>query len=120
MPMLRRARRGSGAMAIGFMPQHEGDPARSGAMAMRLALTGLALALWLPLYRQLQPTADRIVTWLPVGQDGSLAAALRFFLYDTPKVLLLLTLVVFLMGVVRSFFSPERTRRLLAGRREGI
>ena len=33
-------------------------------------------------------------------------------LYDTPKVLLLLTLVVFGMGVVRSFFSPERTRAL--------
>ena len=33
---------------------------------------------------------------------------------------MLLTLVVFGMGVVRSFFSPERTRALLAGRREGV
>ncbi|MEZ5839363.1 MAG: permease [Hyphomicrobiales bacterium] len=45
---------------------------------------------------------------------------MRFFLYDTPKVILLLTLVVFVMGVVRSFFSAERTRALLAGRREGF
>ena len=45
--------------------------------------------------------------------------AVAFFAYDTPKVLLLLTLVVFAMGVVRSFFSPERTRSLLAGRHEG-
>jgi len=33
---------------------------------------------------------------------------------------MLLTLVVFAMGIVRSFFSPERTRALLAGRREGF
>jgi uncharacterized membrane protein YraQ (UPF0718 family) len=33
---------------------------------------------------------------------------------------MLLTLVVFGMGVVRSFFSPEKTRALLAGKREGI
>ena len=46
--------------------------------------------------------------------------AVQFFVYDTPKVLMLLTLVVFAMGVVRSFFSPERTRALLAGRREGF
>ncbi len=45
--------------------------------------------------------------------------AVAFFAYDTPKVLLLLTLIVFAMGMVRSFFSPERTRSLLAGRREG-
>ena len=33
---------------------------------------------------------------------------------------MLLTLVVFGMGIVRSFFSPERTRALLAGRSEGF
>jgi uncharacterized protein len=46
------------------------------------------------------------------------ASALEFFVYDTVKVMLLLTLVVFGVGVVRSFFSPERTRALLRGRRE--
>jgi len=45
-------------------------------------------------------------------------AALEFFVYDSVKVLLLLVLVVFGVGVVRSFFSPERTRALLRGRRE--
>ena len=51
---------------------------------------------------------------------ASLGEAIRFFAYDTPKVLMLLTLVVFGMGVVRSFFSPEKTRALLAGKREGV
>ena len=39
-----------------------------------------------------------------------LGAAVEFFVYETPKVLLLLTLVVFGVGIVRSFFTPERTR----------
>jgi uncharacterized protein len=37
-----------------------------------------------------------------------------------PKVMMLLTLIVFVMGVVRSFFSPEKTRALLSGKREGV
>jgi uncharacterized protein len=41
---------------------------------------------------------------------------LQFFFYDTPKVLLLLTGVVFVMGLVNSYFTPERTRALLSGR----
>jgi uncharacterized membrane protein YraQ (UPF0718 family) len=45
---------------------------------------------------------------------------LAFFLYDTPKVLLLLVLIVFLMGVVRTFVAPDRTRAFLAGRRMGV
>ena len=57
---------------------------------------------------------------MPVTPGTHLEEAASFFVYDTPKVLMLLTLVVFGMGVVRSFFSPERTRALLAGRREGI
>ena len=48
------------------------------------------------------------------------AAALQFFIYDAPKLLLLLTVVVFLMGMLNSYFTPERTRALLAGRREGV
>jgi hypothetical protein len=49
-----------------------------------------------------------------------LAHAVEFFVYETPKVLMLLTLVVFGVGIVRSFFTPERTRRILAGKRETV
>ncbi len=45
-------------------------------------------------------------------------SAVEFFIYEAPKVLMLLTVVVFGVGIVRSFFTPERTRRILAGRRE--
>lgn len=56
-------------------------------------------------------------TWID-ARHARLAAAVDFFLYETPKVLILLVVVVFAVGVVRSYFSPVRTRALLAGRRE--
>lgn len=53
-----------------------------------------------------------------MNPSSRLAAALEFFLHETPKVLMLLVVVVFGVGIVRGFFTPERTRRMLAGRRE--
>ncbi len=47
-----------------------------------------------------------------------LGSAVEFFTFETPKVLILLTAVVFVVGVLRSYFTPERARQLLAGRRE--
>lgn len=85
-----------------------------------LAGTLAALLVWSALYSQLIPFSDWAVSLLPVDPASHLGQSIAFFLYDTPKVLLLLTLVVFAMGVVRSFFSPERTRALLAGKREGV
>ena len=83
---------------------------------------GITLAVlgWCALYRQLQPFSRWAVAQMPVAQGSALASSAEFFFYDTPKVLMLLTLVVFAMGVVRSFFSPERTRQILAGKREGL
>lgn len=78
-----------------------------------------ALVLWGLVYSQLVAFSEWAADLLPVEPDSHLGEAIRFFLYDTPKVLLLLTLIVFGMGVVRSFFSPEKTRALLAGKREG-
>ncbi len=80
----------------------------------------LAVPVWLTLYRALAPVSELLVTALPVDRDTHLGGALQFFLYDTPKVLLLLTAVVFVMGMVNSYFTPERTRALLAGRAEGV
>jgi len=44
--------------------------------------------------------------------------AVRFFVFEVPRVLILLTCVVFVVGILRSFFTPARARRLLAGKRE--
>jgi uncharacterized membrane protein YraQ (UPF0718 family) len=80
----------------------------------------LAALLWWLLYQSLVPLSDALVAGLPVDRRSHLGSALQFFFYDTPKVLLLLTAVVFAMGVLNSYFTPERTRALLAGRTEGL
>ena len=79
-----------------------------------------AALVWLALYQALSPASEALVAALPVDRDSHLGGALQFFLYDTPKVLLLLTAVVFVMGMINSYFTPERTRALLAGRTEGV
>jgi uncharacterized membrane protein YraQ (UPF0718 family) len=79
----------------------------------------LAAAAWFGLYQTLSPASEALVAALPVERDSHLGGALQFFLYDTPKVLLLLTGIVFVMGMINSYFTPERTRALLAGRTEG-
>ncbi|KAB6715126.1 MULTISPECIES: permease [Roseobacteraceae] len=79
-----------------------------------------AVALWWILYHQLAPLAEWITGLLPVARHSHTGEAIAFFLYDVPKVMMLLTLIVFAMGVVRSFFSPEKTRALLSGKREGV
>ncbi|GGJ39845.1 permease [Neoroseomonas lacus] len=78
------------------------------------------IAAWAGLYSLLVPFSNWLVSLLPVDRQSQLGEAIAFFFYDVPKMLLLLTLVVFAMGVVRSFFSPERTRAMLAGKHEGI
>jgi len=79
----------------------------------------VAAIVWLCLYEILAPLSESLVSALPIAQRSSLSDALRFFFYDTPKVLLLLTGIVFIMGMINSYFTPERTRSLLAGRTEG-
>ena len=80
----------------------------------------ISALLWLALYQTLIPASEALVGWLPVDRSSHLGGALQFFFYDTPKVLMLLTAVVFVMGMVNSYFTPERTRALLAGRTEGV
>jgi uncharacterized protein len=82
-----------------------------------LALVALA---WLAVYQALEMAAALAVDALPLDPASHLHGAVQFFLYDTPKVLLLLVGVVFVMGMVNSYFTPERTRALLAGRSEGV
>jgi len=81
----------------------------------------LAAAAWWLLYRNLEGLAQAFTYDLLGMESGShLASAVEFLVFETPKVLMLLTLVVFGVGIVRSFFTPERTRRVLAGRRESV
>ena len=72
----------------------------------------VAAGVWFAAYQLLLPVSKALTTLLPVDRDTHLGGALQFFLYDTPKVLLLLAGIVFVMGMVNSYFTPERTRAL--------
>ncbi len=67
----------------------------------------------------LRPLAE-YVTYALIGLDrGSpIGDALEFFVYDTIKIFLLLSVIIFIVSVIRSFFPPERTRAILSRKRE--
>ncbi len=96
------------------------DPGESPLLRYWLAGIAVAVPLWLLAYTHLTDFADLVVSQTGLDRSSRLGEAVHFFCYDTPKVLLLLTGIVFLMGIVQTFFSPERTRALLAGKRLGI
>lgn len=80
----------------------------------------IAAIIWIGIYKMLEPLSHILVNSLQLEQGSHAYDALQFFLYDTPKVLLLLAGVVMVMGMVNSYFTPERTRALLSGRNEGV
>ena len=54
-------------------------------------------------------------------QKGSrLADAAEFFIYDTIKIFFLLALIIFVISILRSYFPPERTKRILSHKKEFI
>ena len=84
-------------------------------------LVALSAISWIIAYSLVQPLADWIAySALGLSSDSRLGQALAFLLYDVPKILLLLSGMVFLISIIRTFFSPERTRALLGGKREGF
>lgn len=75
------------------------------------------LAGWFLVYFNLQNIADLLVDRVFQLEPGRhLTESIRFFIFEVPKVLLLLVLIVFFVGILRSYFSPERTRKALEGK----
>ncbi len=81
----------------------------------------LAAVAWWVLYSVNQPFWDWLIGSV-FGLDlaSRLGSGVHFFFYDTVKIVLLLAGIIFLVTVLRSFMSVERTRALLGGKREGI
>jgi uncharacterized protein len=52
--------------------------------------------------------------------DTHLAGALEFFIYDTIKIFILLSVIIFAVSFIRSFFPPEKTRKILSHKREFV
>ncbi|WP_018914831.1 permease, partial [Thiomonas sp. FB-6] len=83
----------------------------------------LYVGAWFPLYWALEPATAAFTHWVAgvarIAPTSHLYSALAFLVFEVPKVLMLLALIVFAVGVLQSFFTPEKTRALLAGRRQG-
>ena len=91
----------------------------SARQILKLVLLGLALIAWYPVYSRLNPFSQWVAYDLfGIAHGSHLGESVAFFLLDIPKVFMLLLLIVWAVGVIRSFFTPERTRALLAGKRE--
>jgi uncharacterized membrane protein YraQ (UPF0718 family) len=77
----------------------------------------LAIAIWYALYHYLQFFTDLLIDNIPGLQKGShLTETLRFFFFEVPKVMMLLILIVFFVGIIRTYFTPEKTRKVLEGK----
>ena len=69
----------------------------------------------------LKDFADYIVFTLIGLVPGSRSGeALDFFIYDTLKIFLLLTTIIFVVAIIRSSFPPEKTKRILSHKREYV
>ena len=84
-----------------------------------IGLLTLGVIAWLAAYNIIQPLANWIAYSLLAQPQGShLGDALAFFFYDVPKIILLLGGMIFLISLLRTFFSAEQTRAWLGGKRE--
>lgn len=102
----------------------------SDRMTLRYILVGVPMFVaWWLIYGHLEPFAGWLAYHfgkylsgynLSPGNIEHLRSAVEFFVFEAPKVLMLLLLVVFGVGVIRSFFTPEKTRKILAGKRETV
>lgn len=77
----------------------------------------IGLVGWVLLYMNLQKISNFIVDRILGLEEGKhFTESFRFFIYEVPKVVLLLVLIIFVVGIVRSYFSPEKTRKALEGK----
>lgn len=86
-------------------------------MKNKILVLSSFLLLWILLYSNLNVITDFIVySIIGLEKKTHLTNAIWFFIFEVPKVLMLLVLIVFGVGIIRSYFSPERTRKMLGGK----
>ena len=78
----------------------------------------LLLPVWYFIYHYLQPVTNWLIdSVFGMPKGAHLTEAVRFFVFEFPKVMMLLTLIIFLVGIIRTYFTPERTRKALEGKK---
>lgn len=85
--------------------------------AKRIISLAASLVAWVLLYFNLQEIVDWIFfNLLKLNAESHLIMTLHFFVFEVPKIFLLLFLIIFAVGLVQSFFSAEKTRKALEGK----
>jgi hypothetical protein len=99
--------------------QDKEQPTPRNPLLRSVILIGLGLIAWWELYSRLAEFADWFTySLLHLSPVTRLGSTVQFMVYEAPKVMMLLVLVVFGVGILRSYFTPEHTRAILAGTRE--
>ncbi len=89
--------------------------------ALQVMLVLLVAAVWYFVYISLSPFAKWFsYSLIGLPEQSHLGSAVEFFVFEVPKVLMLLVIVVFGVGIIRTFFTPDRTKAILAGKRESV
>ena len=84
----------------------------------KILILVLLFVLWVLLYLNLEKITNLLIfSLIGLPPKKHLTDAIWFFVFEVPKVLMLLTLIVFVVGIIRSYFSPERTRKILGGKK---
>ena len=83
----------------------------------KIVLVLILIPIWIIIYKHLGEIADFIVLLLfRMTPETHLTKSIRFFIYEVPKVLMLLVLIIFVVGIIRTYFSPEKTQKALEGK----
>jgi uncharacterized membrane protein YraQ (UPF0718 family) len=76
------------------------------------------LPVWYIIYHNLQPVTNWLIdSVFGMTKWAHLTEAIRFFVFEFPKVMMLLTFIIFFVGIIRTYFTPERTRKALEGKK---
>jgi len=84
----------------------------------KIWLPVVLLPVWYIIYHNLQPVTNWLIdSVFGMTKGAHLTEAIRFFVFEFPKVMMLLALIIFLVGIIRTYFTPERTRKALEGKK---
>lgn len=61
-----------------------------------------------------------VYKFIDIPPNSKLGSSLNFFIYDTIKILFMLALIIFLVAIIRSYFPPEKTKKILSHKKEFI
>ena len=63
----------------------------------------------------LNQSVGKLLTLMGVNLSSGFGGFLHFFLYDTVKIFILLSVLIFGISLIQSYFPPERAKRILGG-----